>query len=77
MKSILCKGKSLDDCVWICGCAIIQALCVGVMCAFCYRLGARGKDEMQHVVMMMLQRSEEFEATISKLLAEMMLQRSE
>ena len=38
---------------------IIQALCVGVMCAFCYRLGARGKDEMQHVIMMMLQRSEE------------------
>ena len=37
---------------------IIQALCVGVMCAFCYRLGARGKDEMQHVIMMMLQRSE-------------------
>ena len=38
---------------------IIQALCVGVMCAFCYRLGARGKDEMQHVIMIMLQRSEE------------------
>lgn len=39
---------------------VIQALCVGVMCAVCYRIGLnRGADEMRHVIMMMLHRSDD------------------
>lgn len=34
---------------------IIQALCVGVMCAVCFRIGVKkGTEEAQHVIMMML-----------------------
>lgn len=39
---------------------IIQALCVGVMCAVCFRIGVKkGTEEAKHVIMMMLQRGEQ------------------
>ena len=39
---------------------IIEALCVGIMCAVCYKIGwNKGVDEVMHVIMMMLQRGEQ------------------
>ena len=39
---------------------VIEALCVGIMCAVCYRIGwNKGTDEARHVIMMMLQRGEQ------------------
>ena len=34
---------------------VIEALCVGIMCAVCYKIGwNKGTDEARHVIMMML-----------------------
>ena len=39
---------------------VIEALCVGIMCAVCYKIGRnKGADEARHVIMMMLQRGEQ------------------
>lgn len=39
---------------------VIEALCVGIMCTICYRIGwNKGADEARHVFMMMLQRGEQ------------------
>lgn len=39
---------------------VIEALCVGVMCTICYKIGwNKGTDEARHVIMMMLQRGEQ------------------
>lgn len=39
---------------------VIEALCVGIMCAVCYRIGwNKAADEARHVIMMMLQRGEQ------------------
>lgn len=41
-------------------CTVIKALCVGIMCAVCYRIGVnKGADDARHVIMMMLQRDEQ------------------
>ena len=39
---------------------VIEALCVGIMCTVCYKIGwNKGADEARHVIMMILQRGEQ------------------
>lgn len=39
---------------------VIEALCVGIMCAVCYRIGwNKGTNEARHGIMMMLQKGEQ------------------
>lgn len=39
---------------------VIESLCVGIMCAVCYKIGwNKGADKARYVIMMMLQRGEQ------------------